>query len=54
MGFLKFEGKGYVPIYEKNKLTDALHTAFGFDTSKEIIPINKMRKILAQTKKPDA
>lgn len=54
MGFLKFEGKGYVPIYEKNELTDALHTAFGFDTSKEIIPINKMRKILAQTKKPNA
>lgn len=54
MNFLKFEGKGYVPIYEKNELTDELHTYFGFDTTKEIIPINKMRKIFAQTKKQEA
>lgn len=53
MNFLKFEGKGYVPTYEKNELTDALHSYFGFETSKEIIPINKMRKIFAQTKKQD-
>ena len=53
MNFLKFEGKGYVPSYEKNELTDALHSHFGFETSKEILPINKMRKILAQTKKQD-
>lgn len=51
MDFLKFEGKGYVPIYEKNELTDALHAYFGFNTAKDIIPINKMRKIFAQTKK---
>ena len=53
MNFLKFEGKGYVPTYEKNELTNALHSHFGFETSKEILPINKMRKILAQTKKQD-
>lgn len=53
MNFLKFEGKGYAPTYEKNELTDALHSHFGFETSKEILPINKMRKILAQTKKQD-
>ena len=53
MNFLKFEGKGYIPTYEKTELTDALHSHFGFETSKEIIPINKMRKIFAQTKKQD-
>lgn len=54
MNFLKLEGKGYIPTYTKTELTDALHDAFGFYTSKEIIPINKMRNIFAQTKKPDA
>lgn len=53
MNFLKFEGRGYVPTYEKNELTDDLHSHFNFDTAKEIIPINKMRKICAKTKKTD-
>lgn len=51
MNFLKFGGKGYIPTYKRTDLTDALHDAFGFQTSKEIIPINKMRNICAQTKK---
>ena len=54
MEFLKFEGKGYVPTYTKNELTDDLHNAFGFNTSKEIIPIKKMKNLCAQTKKTDA
>ena len=53
MNFLKFEGKGYVKTNKKNELTNALHSHFGFETSKEILPINKMRKIWAQTKKQD-
>ncbi len=51
MNFLKFDGKGYIPTYTRTSLTDALHDAFGFQTSKEIIPINIMRNICAQTKK---
>lgn len=51
MNFLKFEGKGYIPTYTRTELTDALHNAFDFTTSKEIIPIKKMRNICAQTKK---
>lgn len=51
MNFLKFEGKGYIPTYTRTELTDALHNAFGFTTSKEIIPMKKMRNICAQTKK---
>lgn len=51
MNFLKFEGKGYIPTYKRTDLTDTLHDAFGFNTSKQIVPINKMRNICAQTKK---
>lgn len=54
MNFLKFEGHGYIPTYTRNKLTDALHEVFGFDTSNEIIPMMKMRNICAKTKKPNA
>lgn len=54
MDFLKFEGKGYVPTYTRTELTDAIHNAFGFNTSKEIISVKKMKKICAQTKKSDA
>ena len=53
MNFLKFEGKGYVPTYTKTELTDALHDAFGFHTTKEIITVKKMKNICAQTKKSD-
>ena len=51
MDFVKYEGKGYQPVYTRTELTDALHNAFGFCTSKEIIPISKMRNICSQTKK---
>ena len=51
MDFVKYEGKGYQPIYTRTELTDALHEAFGFCTSKEIIPIKKMRNICSMTKK---
>ena len=51
MDFLKYEGKGYQPVYTRTGLTDALHDAFGFCTSKQIIPIARMRNICSQTKK---
>ena len=51
MDFMKYEGKGYQPVYTRTGLTDALHDAFGFCTSKQIIPIAKMRNICSQTKK---
>ena len=43
MDFMKYEGKGYQPVYTRTELTDALHEAFGFCTSKQIVPIAKMR-----------
>ena len=54
MDFLKYEGKGYQPVYTRTELTDTLHEAFGFCTSKQIVPVKKMRNICAQTKKPEA
>jgi transposase len=51
MNFLKFEGKGYVPTYTRNTLTNKLHQSFGFNTAKEVVPTMKMRNICAQTKK---
>ena len=50
MDFMKYEGKGYQPVYTRTELTDALHDAFGFCTSKQIIPVSKMRNICSQTK----
>ena len=51
MDFMKYEGKGYQPVYTRTQLTDALHEAFGFCTSKQIVPVAKMRNIISQTKK---
>ena len=51
MDFIKYEGKGYQPVYTRTELTDSLHDAFGFCTSKQIVPIKKMRKICSLTKK---
>lgn len=51
MDFMKYEGKGYQPVYTRTELTDDLHEAFGFCTSKQIVPIQKMRNICSTTKK---
>ncbi len=51
MDFMKYEGKGYQPVYTRTELTDALHDAFGFCTSKQIVPVRKMKNICSQTKK---
>jgi len=51
MDFMKYEGKGYQPVYTRTEITDALHETFGFCTSKQIVPIAKMRNICSQTKK---
>ena len=54
MDFIRYEGKGYQPTYTRTELTDALHEAFGFCTSRQIVPIKKMKKICADTKRQDA
>jgi transposase len=51
MEFLKVEGKGYIPAYQRNPLTDDLEKTFDFDLSTQIVTIEKMRSICALTKK---
>ena len=41
---------GYIPSYRRTKLTDALHTAFGFRTDYEFISKADMRAIVKETK----
>lgn len=53
MNFIKHDGKGYQPTYTRTELTDALHEAFGICTSKQIVPIKKMKNICARTKKQE-
>ena len=48
---MRAAGKGYQPIYTRSELTDDLHEKFGFCTSKEIVPIKKMKNICSMTKK---
>lgn len=43
--------EGYIPIYTRTDVTDKLHDAFGFRTDTEIVTIQKMKKILKETKK---
>lgn len=51
MDMVKLEGYGYTPFYNRTELTDLLHQEFGFDTSKELIPIAKMINICKNSKK---
>ena len=51
MDFMKYEGKGYQPVYTRTELTDDIHESFGFCTSKQIVPVAKMRNIISRTKK---
>ena len=46
LNFFKKDGCGYVPVYTRTDLTDELHDIFGFRTDIEVIPFNKMKKIL--------
>lgn len=51
MNMLVIPGEGYIPIYTRTDLTDALHETFGFRTDYQIISQKNMRKILNQIKK---
>ena len=41
---------GYIPSYKRTKLTDKLHTTFGFRTDFEFISKSTMRSIVKETK----
>lgn len=51
MDFLSIAGEGYVPTYTRTDLTNHLHGSAGFRTDTQIVTRQKMRRIIAQTKK---
>lgn len=51
MEMMQVPGEGYIPLYERDDLTDKLHEVFGFRTDYEIVPIKDMKNILKQMKK---
>lgn len=51
MDFLSVAGEGYVPTYTRTDLTNNLHGSAGFRTDTQIVTKQKMRSIIAQTKR---
>lgn len=51
MDFLSVPGEGYIPTYTRTDLTNNLHGSAGFRTDTQIVTKQKMRSIIAQTKK---
>ena len=51
MTFHEVPREGYIPVYERTDLTDALHASFGFSTDYEFIPLSNLRKIFRHTKR---
>ena len=51
LDYLKREGWGYEPIFERTELTNALDSVFGSETSKEFLSLKKVRNFCAKTKK---
>lgn len=45
---------GYIPSYKRTKLTDSLHSIFGFRTDFEFISKASMRGIISETKKKNS
>lgn len=51
MKMKELDGEGYIPVYTRTEITDALHDTFGFRTDFEIVIQKDMKKIFKQTKK---
>ncbi len=50
MNFAEIEEQGFMPLYERDKLTDALHDACGFRTDYQFISKSKMKNIQKKSK----
>ncbi len=50
INFIHQEGDGYIPVYKRTSITDALHKEFGFRTDFELVPSKQMQKIVNMTK----
>jgi transposase len=47
--FRKAEGEGYLPAYTRDKLTDTLHSKFGFNSDTRIVTNRQMKNIFRLT-----
>jgi len=45
MKFLRVRGEGFIPLYTRTEITDAIHTISHFNTDFEIIPVSSMKNI---------
>ena len=50
MNFASLKEQGYMPIYQRTKLTDILHEVCGFHTDYEFITKSRMRTIQKESK----
>ena len=51
MQLRKIDSSGYIPVYTRTDLTDALHDSFGFRTDYEIVTDKTLKNILKVTQK---
>ena len=51
MNFARVHGEGFLPVYTRTDITDALHYAFEFRTDCKLISKSAMRKIISSLKK---
>ncbi len=50
MNFANIEDQGFIPLYQREKITDALHEACGFRTDYQFIAKSKMKNIQKKSK----
>ena len=50
MNFARVEDQGYMPLYQREKITDDLHEACGFRTDYQFISKSRMREIEKHSK----
>jgi len=50
MNFAEIEEQGFIPLYQRTALTDALHQACGFRTDWQFISKSKMKSIEKMSK----
>jgi transposase len=51
MNFYRVDGEGYIPVYTRNDITDALHEAFEFRTDYQVITERQLKRIIKSTAK---
>ena len=53
LDFAKIQEQGFIPLYERSKITDDLHDVFGFRTDYEFITKSQMRTIQKKSKRKE-